>query len=127
MEGGNVVRSDGAALIGVYGAALLAVLLWGASPVGTKLALGEVSPLGVMAIRTVAGGLVGLVLALLLGIRLPPKNREVAQVALAGFCGMVAFPTLFSWGMQSTSATHGAMILACMPVTTSAIAYASEG
>lgn len=127
MEGGNVVRSDGAALIGVYGAALLAVLLWGASPVGTKLALGEVSPLGVMAIRTVAGGLVGLVLALLLGIRLPPTNREVAQVALAGFCGMVAFPTLFSWGMQSTSATHGAMILACMPVTTSAIAYASEG
>lgn len=120
------MRSDAVALMGVYGAAALAVLLWGTSPVGTKFALDEVSPLGVMAIRTIAGGLAGLALTASLGIKLPPTGKEIAQVALAGFCGMVAFPTLFSLGMQSTSGLHGAMILACMPVTTSAIAFASK-
>lgn len=119
-----VVKSNSLSLIGVYSTASLAVLLWGASPDGTKLALAEVSPLGVMAIRTVAGGLAGLIFAICLGIRLPATGRDKIQVALAGCCGMVAFPTLFSFGMQATSALHGAMILACMPITTSAIAYA---
>lgn len=110
----------------IVGAALVAVVLWGASPVGTKIAVAEVPPLAVMAIRTIAGGLAGLVLALWLRIALPATRKDVALVALAGFCGMVAFPTLFSIGMQFTSATHGAMILACMPVTTAAIAYSLE-
>lgn len=107
----------------IYAAAALAVILWGASPVGTKVALAEVSPLGVMTIRTLGGGVGGMALAIILSIRPPRHLGDMIQVALAGACGMIAFPTLFSLGMQATSAAHGAMILACMPVTTSAIAF----
>ncbi len=110
----------------IYAAATIAVVLWGASPVGTKFALAEVSPLDVMTIRTTAGGLGGLALAVILKIRPPRHRRDVFQVALAGACGMIAFPTVFSLGMQTTSASHGAMILAFMPVTTSAIAFAVD-
>lgn len=110
----------------VVGVALVAVVLWGASPVGTKIAVAEVSPLTVMAIRTIAGGLAGLALAWLLGIPLPATRKDLALVVLAGFCGMIAFPTLFSLGMKLTSATHGSMILACMPVITAAIACVQE-
>lgn len=104
----------------------MAVVLWGASPVGTKIAVAEVPPVAVMAIRTIAGGLAGLLLAWSLRIPLPAARNDIALVVLAGFCGMIAFPTLFSIGMKSTSATHGAMILACMPVITAAIACIHE-
>ncbi len=98
----------------------------GASPVGTKVALAEVSPLGVMTIRTLGGGVGGLALATILNIKPPRYLGDMVQVALAGACGMIAFPTLFSLGMQATSAAHGAMILAFMPVTTSAIAFVAD-
>jgi drug/metabolite transporter (DMT)-like permease len=45
---------------------------------------------------------------------------------VSGFCGFVAFPFLFTVGVSLTSANHGSMILAALPVFTGAIAMAWE-
>ena len=42
------------------------------------------------------------------------------MLAYSGFAAFIAFPLLFSVGQKSTSATHAALILATLPVFTSA-------
>ena len=102
-------------------AALLAVVVWGGSPVGTKLAVASLPPLAVAALRTVLGGALALPLALLLRIPPPGQPRQRMLLALSAFGGFVGFPALFTIGMQHTSGIHGAMILAFLPVVTGAI------
>lgn len=102
--------------------ALAAVVLWGASSVATKFATTTLPPLLVALLRTSLAGAAAL--PLVLALRLPPPRetghrRSVAILAVSGF---VAFPVLFSWGQALTSAVHGAMLLAVLPVATGAIA-----
>ena len=66
-------------------AALLAVIVWGGSPVGTKLAVASLPPLTVAALRTVLGGVVALPLALLLRIPPPARARQWGLLALSSF------------------------------------------
>ncbi len=107
-------------------AALFAVLFWGGSPVGTKVAVAEFPPLGMSALRTLIAGPIGVALALALGIAVPPAWRERRLLALCGFCGFIGFPVLFTYGVARTSAIHAAMILAMLPVFTGAIANALD-
>ena len=104
-------------------AALLAVIVWGGSPVGTKFAVASLPPLAVAALRTVLGGAVALPLALLLRVKPPSGRRPRLLLALSSFGGFIGFPALFTVAMQHTSAIHGAMILAFLPVTTGAITH----
>ena len=105
-------------------AALSAVVVWGASNVATKIAVLDLSPMVVALIRTVVGGAAALPLALALGVPLPKSARHRAMLALSGFCGFIGFPIIFSYGQRLTSATHGALILAAMPIFTGAYAMA---
>ncbi|MFO0997801.1 MAG: DMT family transporter [Alphaproteobacteria bacterium] len=104
--------------------ALFAVIVWGASPVGTKVAVAELPPIAVAALRTALGGVASLPLAL--ALRIPwPKGREQRRLLLlSSFCGFIAFPILFSFGVRHTSALHASMILALLPVVTGGIAMA---
>jgi drug/metabolite transporter (DMT)-like permease len=98
--------------------ALLVVVLWGATPVVTKLAAAELDPLLIALLRTVCGGLPALPLALLMGVQ-PPRDRRLwGPLLLSAFCGFVAFPLLFTYGQRQTSAMHGGLILAILPVLT---------
>ena len=106
----------------IYAAALIAVVLWGASPVAAKVAVASLSPIAVVIFRTVLGGVAALPLALALRIPLPPSVRQKRMLLLSGFCGFVGFPVLFTFGVELTSANHASMILACLPVFTGAIA-----
>ncbi len=106
----------------ILAAALIAVALWGASPVAAKIAVSSLSPIMVAILRTVIGGLVALPLAMALRIPLPVKSSQKGLLILSGFCGFVAFPVLFTLGVQKTSANHASMILASLPVFTGAIA-----
>jgi len=108
---------------GVVAAALVAVVIWGASPVATKLAVAEIDPVTVAVLRTVIGGLVSIPVALLMGIPLPTGRRRRAMLLLSAFCGFVAFPALFSLGVHRTSANHASMILASLPLFTGAFAH----
>ncbi len=103
-------------------AALAAVALWGASSVATKFAITGLPPLAVAMLRTVLAGAVALPLAI--ALRLPPPRRTTDRwsIALLAVAGFLAFPVLFSLGLNLTSAVHGAMILAMLPVATGAFA-----
>lgn len=107
---------------GVLTAALVAVILWSAGPVATKIAVADLPVLAVAAGRIFFGGIVALPLALALRIPLPRQPRQIAGLILSSLAGFVAFPILFCIGMTMTNATHGAMILALLPVITGLIA-----
>lgn len=108
----------------IYGAALAAVVLWGASPVAAKIAVSSFSPLAVVMFRTILGGVAAFPLAVSLRIPLPQSAQQRRLLLLSGFCGFVGFPVLFTVGVDRTSANHASMILACLPIFTGAIAMA---
>jgi len=105
-------------------AALAAVIVWGGSNVATKIAVMSLSPMIVVLTRTVVGGAAALPLALVLRVPLPSNPRQRTLLAVSGFCGFIGFPMIFSYGQQLTSATHGALIFAALPIFTSAYAMA---
>ena len=103
-------------------AALAAVILWGASPVAAKVAVADFSPFSVAVLRTFLGGALAVPVALALKVRWPAQRRLQGLLLLSGFCGFVAFPMLFTFGVRLTSANHASMILASLPIFTGAIA-----
>ena len=113
-----------AADLPVLVAALGAVVIFGGSAVATKIAVSAISAIDVAVLRTVIGGLVALPLALLLRIPLPALSAQRWLLFLSGFCGFIAFPLMFTYGVSLTTANHASMILAVLPVLTGAIAMA---
>ncbi len=109
---------------GVLAAALAAVIVFGGSAVGTKMAVSGFQPVDVALLRTVIGGLIAIGLALLLRIRLPASRGQLGLLLLSGLCGFIAFPLLFTLGVERTTANHATMILAILPVLTGALAMA---
>jgi drug/metabolite transporter (DMT)-like permease len=103
-------------------AALAAVILWGASPVAAKVAVADFSPFTVAVLRTFLGGALAVPVALALKVRWPAQRRLQGLLLLSAFCGFVAFPMLFTFGVRLTSANHASMILASLPIFTGAIA-----
>ena len=103
-------------------AALAAVILWGASPVAAKVAVADFSPFSVAVLRTFLGGALAVPVALALKVRWPAQRRLQGLLLLSAFCGFVAFPMLFTFGVRLTSANHASMILASLPIFTGAIA-----
>ena len=110
----------------VLAAALLAVGLWGATPLVTKLAVGELAPLSVALLRTLLASALA-VPVLLLARLAPPKGlRPTLLLGISALSGFVVFPLLFTFGQARTSAGHGALILAILPVLTGSIAAIVE-
>jgi drug/metabolite transporter (DMT)-like permease len=107
-------------------AALAAVVLWGASPVATKLAVTGLPPIPVAVLRTLIGGFGALALALAMRLPLPSTARQRGTLALSGFAGFIAFPVLFTLGLAATTANRASIILAMLPVLTGAYAHALE-
>jgi drug/metabolite transporter (DMT)-like permease len=107
----------------VFAAALTGVIIFGGSAIATKVAVSAISAIDVSIMRTVIGGLIALPLALALRIRLPQSRQQLSLLLLSGFCGFIAFPLLFTFGVSLTTANHATMILAILPVTTGAIAH----
>ncbi len=106
----------------VFAAALGAVFIFGGSAVATKIAVSGITAIDVAILRTIIGGALAIPLALLLGIRLPRSRHQFGLLLLSGFCGFIAFPLLFTFGVSLTTANHATMILAILPVLTGAIA-----
>lgn len=102
-----------------YAVALAIMVVWGGTPLFSKLAAAEIDPLLVGILRTVVAGVVGLPLVLAMRQPLPPDRRGRVLLAISGFAAFVAFPLMFTVGQHQTSAMHGALILATLPVFTS--------
>lgn len=102
--------------------ALAVMVAWGSTPVLTRIAVEELEPLVVAVLRTVLAGLVAAPILLATRQRLPVVTRARGLLLVSAVTGFVAFPVLFTLGQERTSATHGAIILAALPVFTGAYA-----
>jgi drug/metabolite transporter (DMT)-like permease len=100
--------------------AVVVNIAWGSTPVATRLAVEDISPMMVAVLRTVIAGLVAAPILLAMRTRAPVAQRSRGLLALSALTGFVLFPILYTLGQERTSATHGALILAALPVFTGA-------
>jgi drug/metabolite transporter (DMT)-like permease len=102
--------------------ALAAVLLWGASFVATKIALGEVSPLTVIVLRFGIGvAVIALTLAWRRQLSLP-RRSEIGWLTLLALNGITVHQILQAEGLVTTTATNSAWIVALIPAFTAIVA-----
>jgi drug/metabolite transporter (DMT)-like permease len=106
----------------VLAAALAAVILWAATPVVTKVAVGALDPLAVGLLRTELAAVAAGLLILTARIAVPRGAALWRALAVSALGGFVLFPVLFSFGMARTSAGHGALLVATAPLFTGLIA-----
>ena len=98
------------------------MVVWGATPIVTRIALDDLPPLVIACLRTVLGGLVAIPL-LASGRHVMPANSHSRKLlVISAATGFVVFPIIYTIGQQRTSALHGVMILAVLPVFTGAYA-----
>ncbi len=115
-----------AAPLPVLAAALSAVVIWAGTPIATKLAVGELDPLAVGLFRTLLGTLIAAPLLLIRRHGLPAAGWTRGLLAVSALGGFVVFPLLFSLGVERTTAAHGALALALLPILTGLIAAGAD-
>jgi drug/metabolite transporter (DMT)-like permease len=120
--GSRVVASPAA----VVGAALLAVVLWGGSPIATKLAVAGLDPLAVGGLRTLIGAVPAALILMTGRLAFPRSASGRRLLAVSSLSGFVVFPLLFSLALERTSGSHGGLALALLPITTALIAAGVE-
>lgn len=98
--------------------AMLVMVAWGATPVLTRLATEDIAPVLVAVGRTVLAGVVALPLLAAMRQPLAPLGRRRGLLMASSLTGFVVFPLLYTVGQERTSAMHGAVILAALPVFT---------
>jgi drug/metabolite transporter (DMT)-like permease len=97
---------------------VLCMVIWGASPVATRIATEDLDPLVVAVLRTVLAGLIAVPLVSASRIRPPTNPRSRLLLAVSAGSAFVIFPIVFTIGQDRTSAMHGVAILAGLPVFT---------
>jgi len=110
----------------VIGAAAFAVVIWGASPFATKLGVADTDPLLVGLLRTIVAAAVSVPLILLGRVSRPGNARDWRWLMVSAICGFVIFPVFFSVGLRFTTASHGALLIATLPIWTGLIAAGLE-
>ena len=98
--------------------AMSVMVVWGATPVATRIATEDLDPLVVAVLRTALAGVVAVPLLVGGGIRPPTSGRARLLLAVSAIAGFVLFPVVYTLGQERTSAMHGVGILAGLPVFT---------
>jgi len=105
---------------------VLATVLWGANFNLAKHVLTEVPALAAGAARFDIAALVMLAICLVRREHVP-LLRHARVYAMLGGIGIAGFNILFFYGMQSTSAVNGALIMAANPLLTAIFAVVMTG
>lgn len=105
-------RARHALLLGLIG-----VIIFGGTLPATRVAVQELDPIFVAAGRSVLAALLAGV-ALMWARSQPPRRQEWPRLALFAACSIVAFPLLMTIAMRYAPASHGAVVLAVMPLLT---------
>ena len=114
--------APGRAALLPFGVAMAVMVVWGATPIVTRYALEDLDPLVVACLRTVIAGLVAVPLLHRGRHAMPTSERSRKLLVISALAGFVIFPVVYTIGQQRTSALHGVMILAVLPVFTGAYA-----
>lgn len=102
----------------MLGVAVLALVLWAGTPVANKLAVATIDPLTVGLMRSVAAGLLAALIAVGLRLPFPRRPRDRLLLFVSGLTSFAVWPALLSVGLGLTSASHGGLIIAMIPVFT---------
>ena len=94
------------------------MIVWGATPVVTRIATDDLEPLAVAVLRTVIAGVVAVPLVSAGGLRPPKARRARVLLGVSAATAFVVFPIVYTIGQERTSAMHGVAILAGLPVFT---------
>jgi drug/metabolite transporter (DMT)-like permease len=98
-------------------AAFIAAVLFGASVVATRVAVGSIPPLSLAFLRFGQGGLILLLSLLILRPGLMRvKLSDLPYLALLGAVLFTIFPITFNVGLKYTEASRGALMLATLPL-----------
>ncbi|MFZ3359853.1 MAG: DMT family transporter, partial [Xanthobacteraceae bacterium] len=100
----------------IIAAACSAVLLFALVPATTRIAAVQLDGLTIGLIRTTGAGLFAFPLLLILRMRPVRAPKDWGLLLLYAFGNFAAFPILFSLGIQRTSGSHAALIMAVMPL-----------
>jgi drug/metabolite transporter (DMT)-like permease len=95
--------------------ALFAVVVWGASFIATKIAVGQISPVAVVWLRFAMGIPILLVAVIMRKQFAFPKGSEWLYFALLGFLGISFHQWLQSNGLQTAQASTTAWIVSTSP------------
>ncbi len=95
--------------------ALFAVIVWGASFIATKIAVGQISPIAVVWLRFAMGIPIILFAVVIRKQFAFPKGNEWAYFTLLGFLGISFHQWLQSNGLQTAQATTTAWIVSTSP------------
>jgi drug/metabolite transporter (DMT)-like permease len=98
--------------------AISVMVIWGATPILTRVALDDLPPLVVACLRTIIAGLVAIPLLAAIRQRPPSDGESRTLLGISAAVGFVIFPVVYTVGQQHTSALHGVMILAALPIFT---------
>ena len=105
----------------LYTFALIAVFIYGVTPVFTKVGTLTADGITVGALRAVVAAPVAALVIALMGCRIPLRRDALFLVFVSGVGGLVLFPVFFSWGVQFTTAGHAAAETAAGAVMAGAI------
>ena len=109
-----------------YMLASIAIILWGATPAATRIAVEGIDPLTVGLMRTVTAALILFPLALLFKLPTPTDRQCWIDVLISGLTGFVGYTLLYTVGQKLTSTAHAALILASAPIFTGIIGAVIE-
>jgi drug/metabolite transporter (DMT)-like permease len=101
----------------------IGMVIFGGTLPATRIAVAEIDPIALTALRTAIAGVCSLALLLVLRRPLPPRALW-RQLVIAMLCVAVLFPLLMSMGMQRVDASHGGVVLGVLPIATALVAVA---
>lgn len=97
-------------------AALFTILIWGASPMVTKLGTATVDGFTLSILRTVIAIPMALLLIWLMRLKLPWQGLDKFYLLGVAVTGLIGFPVLFTIGVSYTTAGHAAVAQAATPI-----------
>ena len=80
------------------------MVVWGATPIATRLALDDLQPFFIACARTVLAGLLAIPLLAAMRQGIPTRRRPRILLGVSAATGFVIFPIVYTEGQQRTSA-----------------------
>jgi drug/metabolite transporter (DMT)-like permease len=101
----------------------IGMVIFGGTLPATRIAVSQIDPIALTALRTAIAGLCSLLLLVALRRPLPPRALW-PQLVITMLCVAILFPLLMSMGMQRVDASHGGVVLGILPIATALVAVA---
>ena len=106
-----------------YGMLCLLAVIWGGSFMLTRIAVAEVPPVTLTAIRQAVAVVILAAVAVQSGQRLNATKSDHAVIVASAFFGLALPFVLISWGLQAITAGLSAILMGLMPLITIIFAH----